>query len=192
MQDHEALERMRHGEEAALETLVRRYTAYVMTVIRQIAVPPLSDEDVEEATADVFVTLWKTAGQIRAASSLKAYLAQIARNVARRKRKRFVGWLSYEDDVLTLTDRSVESVAAAREQTAILGEALREMEPTRRECVIRRYYYGETLLAIAKVTSLPLSTVKSHVYRGRLQLLKSLQEGGYTYEETHHATATDE
>lgn len=192
MRDNEALERIKQGEEAALEAVVRRYTAYVMTVIRQIAVPPLNDADVEEATADVFVALWKTAGQVRTASSLKAYLAQIARNIARRKRKRCGGWLSYEDEVLTLTDRSAESVAALREQTAILGEALREMEPTRRECVIRRYYYGETLLSIAKATAMPLSTVKSHVYRGRLQLLKSLQEGGYTYEETHHVTAIDE
>lgn len=183
--DCELLLRVQEKDSEAFEQIVRRYTAYVLTIIRQIAVPPLYEEDAEELAADTFVTLWKKAGTVRDPFALKAYLAQIARNAAMGRLRRHKPALPLDDEILIAKETHPETVVALHEQTEILSAALEAMEPIRRHCLIRRYYYGESLANIAKHLSLPLSTVKSHVYRGRTQLIDALKEWGYSYEENN-------
>ena len=175
--------RLQEHDSKALEIIMQRYTAYVIAVIRRVGVPPLSEEDVEELASDTFEALWRTADRIREPSSLKAYLGQIARNLSMGRRRRHKNDLPLEEDVLTAAEDTTQTLAALHEQTAILCEALAAMEPLRRSCLIRRYYYGDSLAEIAKALCVPLSTVKSHVYRGRKQLIESLDKGGYTYED---------
>lgn len=175
--------RIQERDSDAMETIVRLYTAYVMTVIRGTAVPPLSAEDVEELTADVFVTLWQTARAVRDPFALKGYLSRIARNAARRARKKHRAVLPLEDDILIAENDQPATLAALREQTRIVGEAVGAMPSVRRDCLIRRYFYDQPLAVIAAELSLPLSTVKTHVYRGRRELIEALRERGYAYEE---------
>lgn len=188
-QDAEWLLAIGEKDATAFEAVVQRYTAYVMTIIRQIAVPPLTPEDAEELTCDVFVTLWKKAGSVRDPFALKAFLAQIARHVTTDRLRRHKETLPLEEDILLVTEHSPESLSVLREQTALIESALRSMTAVRRSCMIRRYYYGEDLASIATSLSLPLSTVKSHVYRGRKQLIEILQKGGYDYEEANGISA---
>lgn len=178
------VKRIQNKDGDALETAVRRYTGYVMAVLRKVAVPPLSQEDVEELASDTFITLWKKAGSLRDPSALKAFLAQTARNAA-------IDRLRQRKETFPLEDRLIcasplpDTTVTLREQAQIVAAAVEAMEPTRRACMIYRYYYGEELAAIAKRLNLPLSTVKSHIYRGRRRLLDTLNEWGYSYEENN-------
>ena len=174
---------MQNGDSSAFEAIVRHYTSYVMTIIRQVTVPPLCEADVEELTTDTFVRLWKHAKTVRDPSALKSYLAQIARRAAVDRLRQRKETIPLEEDTLISTERTPETMSSLREQMQIIAEALDVMEPMRRSCMIRRYYYGEPLHSIAKRLSLPLSTVKSHIYRGRKQLIAALKEGGYSYED---------
>lgn len=182
MREYELVRRLQEKEEEAFEEIVRLYTAFVMTVIRQIIVPPLSEEDVEELAADTFARLWQKSDTIRNPAAIKAYLAQLARNAARRRRQQYKVTVPLTEDELVCFEQQPETISSLREQTSIIVDALNNMERVRRDCLIRRYYYGEPLALIASHLSLPLSTVKSHVYRGRQQLLKALKERGYAYE----------
>ncbi len=183
MNDHELVRRLQQKDVQALEAVMHRYTAYVLTVIRRVGVPPLSKEDAEELASDTFAALWRTAHSIRDPSALKAYLSKIARNLAMGRRRQHKEELPLEEDVLISQSGRPETLATLREQTAILSAALEAMKPVRRVCMLRRYYYGEPLADIATALSLPLSTVKSHVYRGRKQLVDALKERGYVYED---------
>lgn len=182
--DAQLLERIRKKDSEALETVVRLYTGYVLTVIRKISIPPLTEEDAEELAADTFMTLWKKAEQLREPSALKAYIAQIAHNAAidRARRHKITVPL---DEQLIARDRSPETAASLHEQAQIITAALDAMESVRRACLFYRYYYGEELAQIAKRLNLPLSTVKSHIYRGRRQLIRTLHEWGYSYDENN-------
>ncbi len=174
---------MQNGDSTAFEAIVRHYTAYVMTLIRQVSVPPLCEADAEELTADTFVLLWKHTKTIRDPFALKGYLSQIARRVAVDRLRQHKEALPLEEDILVSTDQTPETRSSLREQMHIIAEALDAMEPVRRSCMIRRYYYGEPLSSIAQRLSLPLSTVKSHIYRGRKQLIATLKDWGYSYED---------
>ncbi len=174
---------MQNGDPTAFEAIVRHYTAYVMTLIRQVSVPPLCEADAEELTADTFVLLWKHAKAIRDPFALKGYLSQIARRVAVDRLRQHKEALPLEEDVLVSAEQAPETRTSLREQMQIIAKALEAMEPVRRSCMIGRYYYGEPLHSIAKRLSLPLSTVKSHIYRGRKQLIAALKDRGYSYED---------
>ena len=175
-------------DEAALEAVVRQYTGYVLTVIRKVSVPPLTEEDAEELASDVFVTLWKKAHVIHDPSALKAWLAQTARRASIDRLRQRREMLPLDDGVLLVDSKQPENVAVMREQSQIVAATLETMEPIRRACMLYRYFYGEELAVIAKRLALPLSTVKSHVYRGRQVLMEALKEWGYCDEKNNNGT----
>ena len=59
MTDSKALKLLQAGNQQALEWFIDRYSNYVGTIIKSILQGSMSQADVEEVTADVFVTLWK-------------------------------------------------------------------------------------------------------------------------------------
>ena len=79
LQEEKLLERLRRGERAALEQAVERFTPYVSAVAARAAVG-IGREDLEEVTADVFLALWKHAGEIQR-GSLRPWLAVAARSL---------------------------------------------------------------------------------------------------------------
>ena len=65
-----------------LQALMATYQAYVGTIIRNITRSSLSEQDVEELTADTFFAVWQTTDKLQA-GKVRAYLAAIARNKAK-------------------------------------------------------------------------------------------------------------
>lgn len=63
--DARLLEQLKHQNRRALERVMRRYTAYVGTILRNITRGQASSEDIEELTADVFLALWHHAPEMR-------------------------------------------------------------------------------------------------------------------------------
>lgn len=82
--------------------------------------------DVEEATSDVFLTLWQNAGKV-CEGRLKAYLAGIARNKAKEKLRSAGRETVLEEDVLLISGEDVESRLTQSEQAAFLRETVMAM-----------------------------------------------------------------
>ena len=61
MTDAKALMQLQSGDQQVLEWFIDRYGNYVGTIVNSILQDFMSREDVEEVTADVFVTFWKSA-----------------------------------------------------------------------------------------------------------------------------------
>lgn len=84
MTDAKALTQLQSGDQQALGWFIDRYGNYVGTIVNSILQDCMSHEDVEEVTADVFVTFWKSAEGLLPIN-LKGYLSRIARSLALRK-----------------------------------------------------------------------------------------------------------
>ena len=80
MNDAKALALLKSGDQEALEWFIDKYSAYVGTVVNSILASSMTHEDVEEVTADVFVTLWRSVENLYPLN-LKGYLSRVARSL---------------------------------------------------------------------------------------------------------------
>lgn len=61
----ELLQRLRNREKNSIDEAIQIYTPYLSTVLYHMAGNSLPKEDIEEIVADVFIVLWKNAGENR-------------------------------------------------------------------------------------------------------------------------------
>lgn len=180
--EEKLLEQLKQHDRRALERIMKQYTNYVGTIIRNVLRNQASREDVEELTADVFLALWKHAPEIRT-ENLTGYLASIARSKAINQiRKRRIETEPLEDLVIADdTDISIQTEQA--ELSEILQETLDALSAQDREILIRYYYYHQTVREIAGELHMKEATVKTRMHRGRNKLRQLFTERGYGYEQ---------
>ena len=70
---------LRRGDDAAFETMVRRYSPVLLAVVRRIL---RNDEDAREALQDAFVSVFRAVGGFTGESRLGTWLHRIAVNAA--------------------------------------------------------------------------------------------------------------
>lgn len=182
MDEKQALRRLQRRDENALTWFIRRYAAYVDTVIYNILADAGTGSDAEEIASDVFLVLWNHADRVRP-GKVKAYLSGTARNMARDRLRRAGRELPLEEDVLILADADVERAAELREEAGLIRQAVLNMGQPDREIFLRHYYYGQPLSRIAAEMDMNLSTVKTRLRRGRIRLKDELRKGGYEIED---------
>ncbi|MFD2212665.1 sigma-70 family RNA polymerase sigma factor [Metabacillus endolithicus] len=73
-----------------------------------------------------------------------------------------------ENEIMNLSEESKS------EHIEDLEELLNQVEPTERSMIYMKYYLGYSLDEISKITDLPLSTVKTKIYRNLKQLREKL------------------
>lgn len=112
MDEKSLLKRLQNRDEKVFEEIIDRYNAYVTTIVRSLLSSRGTKEDMEEVVADAFIALWETAERINYErySSIKAYIAVIARNKAKDRLRMIHGQdLQLSDDILIL-DNSAEQI----------------------------------------------------------------------------------
>lgn len=183
MTDAKALAQLQTGDQQALEWFIDCYSAYVGTIVNNILQDSMSRADVEEVTADVFVTFWKSAGKLLPLN-LKGYLGRVARSLALQKLRERTQELPLDEDILILEEDSLIEKLDQEERDRIIREAVLSMPQPDREIFLRFYYYCQTISVIAEKMDMNPSTVKTRLKRGRERLrehltgLKSLTGGG--------------
>lgn len=178
--DNNIAQRLVQMDESALEEIIREYTPYVSTIIYNVSRGSLSVSDMEEVTADVFITLWKNSGKVRS-DTLKGYIAAIAKSRAKDKLRSLSGKAAVVDiedaelaDEYTLSD-SIDGKELSRD----IESAVNTLGEPDKEIVIRYYYYYQTTKKISEVLGLNADTVKTKLRRARLKLRTALEERGY-------------
>ncbi len=182
MEDCTIIKRLKQNKEKALETLMTRYTSYVVSIIVRIGGHLLSVQDVEEIASDVFYAVWKRRENLIEADSLKPYIAQIARNMTKTRMSQTRQEEPLDDDVLVLVSGDINEQLAQKEQLQFLRETISRFNYPDKDILLAYYFWNYKLADIAKQFELPLSTIKSKLYRGRSELVKRFEEGGYHYE----------
>ena len=104
MKEQEALQKLRRGDQLALEALMDRYSGYVTAILCNLARGSLAVEDIEELASDVFVKLWNSAAALDPERPLKPWLAQVARNTLfSRLRRQEIPRTALEEDLLLIS-----------------------------------------------------------------------------------------
>ena len=155
------------GQEAAFETLVRRYQGTIRGLTRRLAARPVEADDLAQAA---FLSAWRKIGGFRG-GSFKAWLCTIAYREflqARRKQKPEV---EFDESAHVI---AFDASASRMAEHLDLDRALKTLPENQRICVVMCVAAGLSHSEAAQATGFPLGTVKSHVNRGVAALRKQL------------------
>ena len=172
--EHALLTKLAQDDQEALETVMRRYTAYVITVLRRNLGGFGKAEDVEEMASNTFYALWRHRKRLQT-THLRGWLGKVAANEAK-------GWLRKQrlptvsvEDWFSVSDVTAERLEDNTERRILVTEALLQLDEQTREIFTRYYAQRQTVEMIAEALHMKPSTVKSRLRRGR-QKMKSLLE----------------
>ncbi|MGM9619368.1 MAG: RNA polymerase sigma factor [Oscillospiraceae bacterium] len=184
MEDREIVALYWAREERAIAETERRYGA----VLRHLAENLLGRrEDAEECVSDAYHAAWRSIPP-EEPQSLRAYLGRIVRNLAvsrwraEHAQKRFGGMetlLSELSDCVPARD-NVEAELETKELTALIARWLRGLDAESRALFLRRYWYGETVQALAKECGVSPSQMAQRMLRLRRKLRAALEAEGVT------------
>jgi len=160
------LQRIASGDPAAVRECIQQYGALVWSLARRLSRSPA---DAEDATQEIFLDVWRSAGRYDAAQgSDKLFIAMIARRrLIDRLRKtsaeppmdgvEILDQIAWADPG-TSSERSVEAEQAAR----VVGE----LRVEQRQVLELGLLHGLSQSEIATRLQMPLGTVKSFMRRG--------------------------
>src|SRR5215471_7497444 len=163
--DADALAQAAHGGDlSAFEGLVRRYQRRVYG----LAYRHLQDPDeAQDLAQEVFVRLYRNLAKYDPERSFEPWFWRLAANVAASYRRR------RPHPAIELPE---EAMAAPREDTLPLEQALADLNPDLRLPVLLHYYVDLPLEEIAGALGVSLSAVKSRLFRARAILRRVLVE----------------
>ncbi len=184
MDDKELLRGLKDADPAALEGAVRRYGAYVTTVIRRRLLGRGEEEDIEEMVSNTFVALWRARGSIRG-ETLGAWLAAVARREAIHYLRLNRPPRGSEEEYLAAEDEEAGKAYDRKELGILLEEAMGTLEKEDKDIFILHYFASRTVGEIAETLALNPETVKSRLSRGRGKLKNELMKRGYELEDQH-------
>lgn len=162
----ERIDRAKHGEKAALHSLVIEHYPRVY----RFCARRLGDDLGQDSAQETFITMQKQIKRYEAKSSFETWLLGIAHNQCRnlaRKRRRDPISLDYALEV----GGADHSGQVADNQ--VLRSALAQLSDEHREVVLMHEIEGMTYLEISQVVGVPEGTVKSRLYHA----FKNLREG---------------
>jgi len=165
-----------------LAVLVNRYGAALYNFVYRFV---SRRETAEDIVQEAFLRCLRHRRKCPPIQHVSTWLFTIAANLAKtelRRRKRW-NWVPIEQDesetayfepidAQLLPDVRVETDAAQR----TIMDAIEQLPDEFREAVLLRDLNGLAYEEIAKITEVPIGTVKSRVNRGRLRLRRDLEE----------------
>ncbi len=175
--EQELLERAQQHNEAAFGALVDRYTPPVFRIVRRMVPDTMEAEAIVQET---FWRFWQALPRFEVDRPLLPYLATIASNLARDRyrRDRRVEDVPVEDvlEGQAAPDLDPEQMADDGQMRRRLAESVQTLPFAYRQVIALRYEAGMSYEEIARVLSLPLNTVRTHLKRAKDLLRHSLEE----------------
>jgi RNA polymerase sigma-70 factor (ECF subfamily) len=179
--DEELVEAFRRGDLAAFDVLVRRWDRKVRGAIHRILG---SEDDARELCQETFLKAYRALGSFKGEARFSSWLYQIALNLCRdrmrRRKGRMVSLDELEEDGKAIpTGRpSALDLVEARDLARAVATAIAALPEEQREVIVLKEYQELTFVEIADILGVPLSTVKTRLYRGLGQLRVQLERQG--------------
>jgi RNA polymerase sigma-70 factor (ECF subfamily) len=162
------------ADKGAMRDLFCRYRLPVYRFALRLTRNPATAEDI---VSDVFLEVWRHAGQFEARSRVSTWLLAIARNLAwSTMRQRPAEHLSAQvtERIEDIAD-TPEAATEKQQQRAILAHCLTRLSPVHREVIDLVYYHDKTVTEVAEIIGIPQPTVKTRMYYARLQIANLLR-----------------
>jgi RNA polymerase sigma-70 factor (sigma-E family) len=121
----------------------------------------------EDLVQEAFIRLHRAAGRIQDMDKAAPYLRSIVLNLARDHNRRGLMSLRHRD-AMKLDDwsASLEDVVVAGVEHQRVVEALRDLAPRQRDCLVLRFFHGLSEREIAETLGISPNSVKTHCRRG--------------------------
>ena len=164
------LARCARQERKALEELYKQVAPLLLAVLLRM----LRTRDLaEDALQDVFVRVWRQAGQYQAQRGRAlAWLISIARYRAIDLQRGAKNWVGLE----TIEEPAAPAIGPESTLTQrALARCLELLSGDQRQCLVLAYQQGLTQDHIASTLGFPLGTVKSWVRRALVSLRRCLE-----------------
>jgi len=166
-----------------LREIIAAYGGLLTAVVTRILKSP---EEAEECVADVFVSLWKNADNLRKPESLKGFLLCAARNNAVNRyhslKRHNCVYIDETDGFEIIADDDVELLVIKNEFMDELQKIIMKMPEPNREIFMMKYFLFEPVRDIAAKFGLSEVQVKDRLYRMRNQIRKKFEKRGTGYE----------
>jgi len=160
----------RTGDRKAFAELVRRRQSSIRNLMRRFCNNYTLADDL---TQQVFLKVWLGIRKLRKASAFGGWLKRVAVSV----------WLQHvrKKDALAGAGEMIGTELPQHDSPGMvidLDRALVRLPETVRLCVVLSYHEGMSHGEIAKLTDMPLGTVKTHIRNGAHQLQQLLSAYG--------------
>lgn len=168
----------RQGDKDAYGVLVERYQDRVFnTLLRVLG----SREDARDVTQDALVQAYVKLDCFRGQAKFYTWLYRIAMNLALSLRRRRRAVVSIDEMKEQVGDQPMDRHAAPeqgvldKERAAMVRTALAELADEHRQVLVLREMEDCSYDSIAEILELPIGTVRSRLFRARLQLKDQLK-----------------
>lgn len=183
--DHDLIEQIKAGDEAAFDALLGRYQQRVYRLAMSMT---RNQEDAEEVLQDVFLTVYRKIGSFESRSAFSTWLYRITVNAALMKlRSRGPVQESIEADLPQFTKdgrhahtvhdfiHESEERLVLKERERILREAIDTLPPDYKAVLVLREFEGLSNDEAAEIVGASLQAVKARLHRARLVLRGRLE-----------------
>ena len=170
------------GHEAAYRELIRRYERPVFSLIYRMV---RDRELAEDLAQETFIKVLNAIDSYRPEYKFSSWIFKIANNAAiDQLRRRSLDTLSLDGSPHAESAEAIEATTlqvgdgresqldevANRELGAMIEEAIGQLRPEYRNCILLRHVEGRPYEEIAEMLDLPLGTVKTYIHRARNEL----------------------
>ncbi|MBR0961791.1 RNA polymerase subunit sigma [Bradyrhizobium forestalis] len=175
--DDMLLESIADGNRTAMHILYCRHNVRVYRFILRIVRDATTAEDL---VSQVFLDVWRTAGQFQGRSQVSTWLLSIARFKAltAMRQRRFED--IDQEDVRQIPDGcdTPETSLDRSDTSAILRACVQKLSPAHREIINLVYYHEKSVEEVGQIIGIPQSTVKTRMFYARKQLADLLKGAG--------------
>jgi RNA polymerase sigma-70 factor (ECF subfamily) len=172
--DEDLVQECLDGDISAFDLLVERWERKIRgAVFRMVG----SDDEARDVTQEAFLKAFRGLSSFKKEARFSSWLYQIALNLcrdrARRRRGRpMVSIDELDEGGVALVEQSKSALQVLEEEDLgrLVARAVAALPEEQREVVVLKEYEGLTFLEIAQILGVPVSTVKTRLYRALDQL----------------------
>lgn len=183
MEDEEIVELYIKRDENAIRHTQRKFGKRILNISKNITGSDLTAEEVEN---DTYLRAWENIPPTEPRTYLFAFLARIARNLSisicreRSALKRSVMLVELSDEMEECipSKLNVEDDAEGNMLLELINKFLFSKDEEKRNIFMRRYWYLDSVSAIAKRFGISESKVKTSLFRMRAELREYLEVRG--------------
>jgi len=172
IEDAELVAAIRRGSREAFNSLIDRHQRAVRGFLRRLM---SSAADADDIAQETFLAAWQEIQGYRGAATLRSWLCAIAWRKAQRAQRAWVRRLTREARYHAATACGGEPETSSEDRFAV-QQALLALPIKQRAAVVLCLAEGFSHAEAADALGCPLGTVKSHVSRGKVLLIRALGE----------------
>jgi RNA polymerase sigma-70 factor (ECF subfamily) len=180
--DEELVEACQAGESSAFDLLVARWEDRIRGACYRFLG---SEEEARDVAQEAFLKAYRAIGGFKREARFSSWLYQIATNLCRDRlrRRRTRATVSLEEmeetgGAIAETRPRADERLLQDDLARVVRRAIEALAEEQREVLILKEYEGLTFLEIAQALDVPVSTVKTRLYRGLGQLRQRLEREG--------------